>query len=164
MLNDDTTWKALSYLQKCKNELPGFDYQIHYAKDGKPDGLMHMTLEMKHNLLRYGDVMFLDAQMRAFNKLGWPYVGLSLRNNDNQVCVCCEGILNGETNDFYTWMIQTLAILENRWNVANIQMIFADGAITNALLVNLNIEETCTLHGDYYHLFKEVWPKKENFG
>ena len=40
MLNDDTTWKALSYLQTYKNELPGFDYQIHYAKDGKPDGLM----------------------------------------------------------------------------------------------------------------------------
>ena len=164
MLNDDNVWTALSYLQKCKNELPGFDYQIHYAKDGKPDGLMYMTLEMKWNLLRYGDILFIDAQMRAFNKIGWPYSGLALRNSENKVCLGCEGILSGETTAFYTWMIETLAILEKRWSVTNIRMIFADGTITNTLLVNLKIQDTCVLHGDFFHLYKEVWPKKENFG
>lgn len=32
MINDNTTLKALSYLQTCKNKLPAFDYQFYYAK------------------------------------------------------------------------------------------------------------------------------------
>ena len=32
------------------------------------------------------------------------------------------------------------------------------------MLINLGIKDTCCLHGDYYHLFREVWPKPENFG
>ena len=40
MNSDVTTWKVVSFLQTCKRELPGFDYKIHYAQDGYPDGIM----------------------------------------------------------------------------------------------------------------------------
>ena len=105
MNSDGSTWKVLSYLQRCKRELPGFDYEIHYAEDGHPDGIMYMTAQMKNNLIRYGHIMYLDSQKRAFNKLGWPYIGISLHNNNLRVCVCCEAIVNGETIVMYTWII-----------------------------------------------------------
>ena len=39
MNSDSHSWKVLSYLQKCKRELPGFDYEVHYGTDGYPDGI-----------------------------------------------------------------------------------------------------------------------------
>ena len=116
MVNDDATWTALSYLQECKNTLPGFDYQIHYGLDGLPDCIVYITSEMRSNLLRYGDIFFLDAQKRAFNAMGWPYIGIALFNNEMMVCICCEAICQIETIEMYTWIILTLMLLEPRWN------------------------------------------------
>ena len=42
--------------------------------------------------------------------------------------------------------------------------IYCDGFLTDTLLYNLGIEESCNLHGDYHHLCREVWSEKENFG
>ena len=164
MVNDDATWTALSYLQECKNTLPGFDYQIHYGLDGLPDCIMYITSEMRSNLLRYGDIFFLDAQKRAFNAMGWPYIGIALFNNEMMVCVCCEAICQSETIEMYTWIILTIMLLEPRWNTSKLRMIFGDGFITQSLLQNLKIVDTCLLHGDYFHLLNEIWPKSEKFG
>ena len=40
---------------------------------------------MKANLIRFGDVMFLDAQKRQYNKLCWPYIGPVVKTNENQI-------------------------------------------------------------------------------
>lgn len=48
---------------------------------------MFTTLEVKHNLLQYIDVMILNAEKRPFNKVGWLYIGITLRSNENKVCV-----------------------------------------------------------------------------
>ena len=58
------TWKALSYLNKLKQEDSGFDFRIHLDNDDTPDGIVWMTLTMKRMLLQYGDILFLDAQKR----------------------------------------------------------------------------------------------------
>ena len=68
-----------------------------------------MTSQMRTNLIRYGDILFLDAQKRPFNQVGWPYIGIAVRNNMNQVCVCCEAIVIGETIAMYSWILRTLA-------------------------------------------------------
>ena len=54
--------------------------------------------------------------------------------------------------------------IERRWSPDKIQIIYVDGLVTDCLLENLNISNSCILHGDYFHLFKENWPKSENFG
>ena len=62
MQSGTQTWKALAYLNKLKRELVGFDYRIHYNSEGLPDAIVWMTLQMKKNLLQYGDILFLDCQ------------------------------------------------------------------------------------------------------
>ena len=54
--------------------------------------------------------------------------------------------------------------MEPSWSLKDIRLIFADQFVTNSLLVKLGIENSCTLRGDYYHLYNEVWPKPDNFG
>ena len=123
-----------------------------------------MTTEMKLNLIRYGYVLYLDAQKRPFNKVGWPYIGIVVLNNMNEVCVCCEVICIGETIAMYTWILQTLQELEKGFNLSQVRIIFGDGLITMSLLKALGIEETCLLHGDYYHLMYKIFNKPDNFG
>ena len=54
--------------------------------------------------------------------------------------------------------------LEPRWSLSNIQIIYGDGLVSQKLITNLGIAETCLLHGDFYHLYKENWPKANYFG
>jgi hypothetical protein len=58
----------------------------------------------------------------------------------------------------YVLITQMLVEMEPRYSLDRIQIIFGDQALTNQILVDLRIEETCTLQGDYYHLINEVWP------
>ena len=48
--------------------------------------------------------------------------------------------------------------------MTDIKVFFADGLITNRFLTELKIQNSCILHGDYYHLYKQVWMNNENFG
>ena len=71
----------------------GFDYRMHYNSEGLPDAIVWMTLQMKKNLLQYGDILFLDAQMRQYNKIGWPYIGLAVKSSSNKICVTSEYVV-----------------------------------------------------------------------
>ena len=103
--------EGFSFLEECKKRPPNFHYAVHYGTDNLPDAIMYMTSEMINNLIRYGDIMHLDAQMRAFNKMCWPYIGIVLINNLKMICLCCEAIVIGETLDMHAWLIQTMANL-----------------------------------------------------
>ncbi len=49
--------------------------------------------------------------------------------------------------------------VEPRWDMSKLRIIFGDQHISTILLEKLNIQESCTLQGDYYHLYNKVWPK-----
>ena len=98
------------------------------------------------------------------NKIGWPYIGPVIINNKRRVQTCCEAIVTSEDIDTYSWIMKSMASIEPRWSLSKIKIIFADGLITQQLITDLNIQSICILHGDFHHLFKEVWPNNANFG
>ena len=124
MHNDTTTWKAVAFLQKCEIDLPDFQYKVHFGFDGLPDAIMFMTAAMRKNLIRFGHMMFLDAQMRAFNQLCWPYIGIVLINNLNRICLCCEAIVIGETLEIYVWLLRMLDVMVQEWNLLDLKIVF----------------------------------------
>ena len=75
MENDSKVWSALQFLTKCKETINGFDYRILRGKAGNPTAILYMTSRMRYNLIRYGNIMFIDGQKRKYNKLNWPYIG-----------------------------------------------------------------------------------------
>ena len=159
MESDTSTWTAIAFLKELKVTMDGFDYRVLYNKKGVPIAIMYMTPGMRYNLLRYGDIMFLDSQKRQYNSSGWPYIGPVIKNSENKLGVTAEGIVTFEDIDMYTWMFKAMMSIEPRWNISTLKVIYADGFLTQKLLRNLKIEDTCILHGDYFHLMKEVWPK-----
>ena len=64
----------------------------------------------------------------------------------------------------YKWVIESLSEIEHKWSPSNIKTIFVDGLITQTLLDEINIRDSCTLRSDNYHLMNEVFPKEHNFG
>ena len=72
----------------------------------------------------------------------------------NKLGVTDEGIVASKDIDTYTCMFQAMISIEQRWNINNLKVIYTDRFMAQRLLRNLNIEDTCFLHGDYFHLMK----------
>ena len=64
MSKNPNTWQVLSYLQKYKGRIVGFDYIVQHSPDGRPIVIMWMTPIMRTNLLRYSHILFLHCQER----------------------------------------------------------------------------------------------------
>jgi hypothetical protein len=158
MQEDSCTWDALRFLTQMKSKNPGFDFRIKYDSDGRPEGVCWMLPEMRSDLLRFGNCLFLDSQKRQYNVAGWPYIGPVIKDSEMQVRCVAESIVVEESHRMYVWITQMLVEMEPRFSLDRIQIIFGDQALTERILVDLGIEETCTLRGDYYHLINEVWP------
>ena len=90
----------------------------------------------------------------------WPLY----KNSDNRVGVTCEAIVTTEDNDTYTWVFKSMLSIEPRWSLSKLKKLYTDKLVTKKWINNLGISKTCILHGDFYHLYKENWPKTENFG
>ena len=159
MSEDGNTWTALQLCEETKAKVPGFDYRIRRDSTGKPNGIIWITPENRKNLLRYGDILCLDMQLRQYNSSGWPYCGIALMDGDRKLRLGAQCIIIGEEDEAYAFMVLAIKDMENRFDLTNIKIIFADQKISENLLVRLGIDSTCVLHGDYYHLMKLVWPK-----
>jgi hypothetical protein len=160
MQEDGDTWEALKYLRTLKEEVLGFDYRIRYDDKGRPTAICWMLPHMRTNLLRYGNVLFLDTMMKEYNDLGWPYVGPTVKDGEMKIRQVAECIAIEEKLEIYQFVLESLDDIEDRWSLSHLRLIFADQFITNTLLDNLGITLTCTLRCDYHHVVKEVWPKQ----
>ena len=58
-----------------KEKSIGFDYRVVVNDDGLPVCITWMTPQMRKDQIRFGDVLFLDAQKRQYNQWGFPYCG-----------------------------------------------------------------------------------------
>ena len=67
--NDSNVWSVLQFLKKCKESVSGFGYRTLRGKAGNLIALLYMTSRMRYNLLRYGNIMFIDCQKRKYNKV-----------------------------------------------------------------------------------------------
>jgi hypothetical protein len=62
MQEDSSTWDALRFLDLTKDDNPGFDYQIKCDAFGRPEAVCWMLPEMRSDLLRFANCLFLDSQ------------------------------------------------------------------------------------------------------
>jgi hypothetical protein len=117
-----------------------------------------MLPEMRSDLLRFGNCLFLDNQKRQYNTVGWPYIGPVVKDSEMQVHCVAESICFEESHRMYVWIVQMLVEMEPKLELCSIKIIFGDQALTNQILIDLGIQDSCILCGDYYHLINEVWP------
>ena len=60
-----------------------------------------MFLEGREALVRYSDIIFLDAMTRAYNEPVWSYIGPCVKDNENKVRVTAECIYISDNHEIY---------------------------------------------------------------
>jgi hypothetical protein len=155
-----TGWKLLAYLENLK-KLGDFDFRIAYdAKTNAPTGAIWMTGRMMKDFIRFGDILSLDTMMRDYNKLGWKFIGPCGFDASNKLCSSAECICLEESLDRYEWIVHAMLDMVPAVDKTHIKLIFGDGIMSEQLLIQLGIKETCRIFWDHYHLNK-AW--KEYF-
>ena len=71
----------LQFLKKCKETISGFYYRISRGKGSNPTAILFMTSQMRYNLIRYGNIIFIDGQKRKYNKLESTLADLQGQSN-----------------------------------------------------------------------------------
>ena len=54
---------------------------------------------MRYNFEGFGSYIYLEKMKRAINKCIWPYISVSLYNDNWNMCLACEGIVCREQRD-----------------------------------------------------------------
>ena len=157
--NNNGSIHSVNFLQSLKDSIPGFDYRVKYDDEKIPEGFVWMTPNMRYNLIRYHDNIYLDAQCRKFNTSGYPYISPIVTNAEGKIGQTCESLIPEEELPEYIWIFKCMHEMEPRFLFKNIKYIFADRKITPSFLKQLGISETCTLRCDSYHMRSDVWPK-----
>ena len=88
---------------------------------------------MRQHLLQYGDILFLDAQNRQYDRLCCLYIGLIVKTNKNIISVVVGKIILNENISTYHWIIKPIVDMESNWDMKNLQIILADGLLTQSL-------------------------------
>ena len=157
--NETSSFKAKSFLDTVKKN-PGFDYRMKRSKYGDPEGIAWMTSEMKKDTIRFGEQIFLHSQKWQYNSFWWPYIGPVVVNNERKIHPIIESLIIQESTEFYVWILEHIQVMEGRFTLSNVKMIFGDKLVSPEILKVLGIGNFCVLHGYYYHPMNEVFPNQ----
>ena len=155
--------KIIAFLEECQKSTPGFDFRILKNGTGTPICITWMTPHTRRDLIRFGTVLFLDAQKRQFNFWDYPYCAMTMVDSENIVCVGSETLYSDESHQGYKQMIEFTAEMEPAWDQSRVLIVFGDMVITKKLLRDAKME-SALLRGDKWHLLNEVFPKADKFG
>jgi hypothetical protein len=156
--NDTMHIKRL--LESMHQADPGFTYFVALDSEGRECGFMWMTPVMRRMFELYGDVLFLDAMKRQLNSVNWPYFSIVLLDGFKKVVLAAEGIACVERIATYIWLVKGALSMAPRRKKESIKVIFADGLMGDRLLTELEIEDTCKLCLDAYHILEVDCPKQ----
>jgi hypothetical protein len=135
MTRDLGTWKALAYLEECKSQYLGFDFRVHYDKEGMPNSILWMdSRTMRSNPIRFGDILCLDVQKCQYNCSGFPYCSPVAKDDDFHAAQCAKSRIVDETDEVYAWILKSMKDVEPRWDMSKLQIIFGDQHVNTVLI------------------------------
>jgi hypothetical protein len=155
MQSDSARWKVVDFLmEECVKKIRGFDYRIcrDPSNQNKPIAVVFMTQEMRRSLVCCGMLSVWMHKNIKMNNLNWVYIGPVVKDPEYQVAVVAEALCIEESIEMYEFVLQSMADMEKWWSLEKMQILFADQLITKSILTDLDIQETCILHGNLYHL------------
>jgi hypothetical protein len=142
MQESSGTCKVKKYVVDCKAQTPGFQFVIDCDDEGMPVCILltWATPRMLRDLLRFSDIIFLDAQCRQYNSFHFPYSSVVMVNEENKICNACEALFVEERTDTYEKMINALKTMEPRWESSSVKLLFGDMKVTQELLDTVGFE------------------------
>ena len=157
-------WDVELFLQIQKQKDPSFDYRIITDNKKEAMGVVWQTGFQREAFKRYGDVLFLDMMKRKLNHLHWPYFAPVVVDCDSHIMTACEAIVCAETVDSYYFVLNAMFEMSvHARERQDVRCMFSDKFLDQnnsaTLLAKLQINTTCRLFWDYYHITSDIWPK-----
>jgi hypothetical protein len=147
-------------LQELAKREPGFQFRVAYDNNNRPCGYVWMTPWQRAAFEQYGDVIFLDCMKRKLNSVDWPYIGPVVLDGENKIAVIIESICCSERLEAYEFVLNAAFDFTPGRPRQSVKVIYGDGIMSDRLLVNLGIMDSCKLCLDTYHLLHVDWPRK----
>lgn len=110
-------WDAIAFLEQVKDSNPGTFYRVKYDQRQRPEAICWILPEMRQDLIRYGNVLFLDACKKDLNRPGWPYIGPAVKDSENKVRVVSECLCLAESHEMYEWVLRTMHEDPGTWTL-----------------------------------------------
>ena len=85
MAGKGNIWSVLSSFKNYTKTCPYFRYKIKYNKEGQHEAILWASLEMRCDLIRYSDAVYLDIRKTAMNNIGWCYCAPCVMDSENKV-------------------------------------------------------------------------------
>lgn len=162
MNNNDSQESLVSFeefMEAIQRSNKDFSYTILRNDDlTEVTGCLWMTSTMRKNFELFGSSICVDAMKRDINKMGMPYIAVTMHNEMNKVCVGCEGIVISEKEEAYVALLDFQTTYSRR-KKNEIYAVAADGFLSQEFLER-NGFENARFVLDYYHLFNDILPKK----
>ena len=105
-------WQTKYFLQKLQKAENDFDYRIKFDSNGCPEGVCWMHPKQKIDFIRYGSVLFLDAQKQQYNEPKWNYIRPCIKDQEMKVRCACESLIVEESTSAYKWILQSMESME----------------------------------------------------
>ena len=105
------------------------------------------------------DVVMLDMMKSQQNSDNWCYCGTCGITVENKLAFFVEAIVISEEHQSYVFIMNALYEISGVDRSVT-KLIFGDGIMSNNILEELGISESCNLIMDVFHLLELVWPKK----
>jgi hypothetical protein len=159
-VNSSDAQRMLHYLEGLARSYVGFTYRVSFDCDGIPTGFVWMTPVMRRQFELYGDVLFLDCMKRTANSVNWPYIGPVVVDGDCRISMIAESIVCSERLEAYKFVLDSVFDMAPLRSRDTLRIIFGDGIMSDSLLRMLDIQDSCKICLDCYHLLEEDWPNK----
>ena len=143
--------RIYNFLYQLSIADPGFTYKIFYSKNGLVSGYMWMISSLRADFERFGFMLCIDAMKVALNKMTWPYLAVTTKNEFNIPVVICESIVAGERRTAYEAVLKTMLKMAPKRKNTDVLCVFSDELATEDMLKNVGLVNA-RLFYDHYHL------------
>ena len=157
---EEAMMSFIEYLELIKARAKGFTYKLAETSEDanisgnnnkKLLGVMWMTATMRRNFELFGGYICLDMMKRGLNTLLWPYVAVTMYDENMKLCLAAEGILCGERFDMYHFVAAFLGESAPRRPLSEVNIVAGDGFFDQEMIVALGFTHANFIN-DQWHL------------
>ena len=124
-----------------KARAKGFTYKLAEEEASENNdkkkllGVLWMTATMRKNFELFGGYMCLDMMKRGLNTLLWPYIAVTMYDENMKLCLAAEGILCGERVDMYHFVASFLGGSAPGRPLSEVSIVAGDGFFDQEMII-----------------------------
>lgn len=149
LINVEGYASVVKVFENLKSSFDGFEFRIAVDSNQMLTGWLFMTAEMRYLCQKFAQILFLDAKKSAVSAVNWPYYGICVLDDENQLRIICYCLCVHESTEAYCWILNAMAsIVPSLHEITEVLMTdrLANEEALLACLRSLKLAGLCNWH------------------